>query len=202
MKGLRPALLRWYDANRRDLPWRRTRDPYAIWISETMLQQTRVETVIPRYLGFLRRFPDLASLAAADESEVLAEWAGLGYYRRARQLHAASRQLMDNGGEFPRSAAALRLLTGFGAYTAGAVASIAFEEPIRAVDGNVERVIARLLALPEDPGKGEGARTVRAVADDGNEKAFQVRVRIDTPQEIEYYRHGGILHYVLRQLAA
>ncbi len=158
-------LVDWYREHQRDLPWRRTRDPYAIWVSEVMLQQTRVEAVVGRYQQFMRRFPDIGSLAVADESEVLAQWAGLGYYRRARQLHAAARRVVEQeGGRLPRVAAALRLLPGFGAYTAGAVASIAFDQPVPAVDGNVERVISRLLALDENPKKGAAAVTVREVA--------------------------------------
>jgi len=163
-RSLARSLVRWYRAHARDLPWRRRRDPYAIWVSEVMLQQTRVEAVVGRYEAFLRRFPDLASLAAADPAEVLAEWAGLGYYRRARQMHAAAQAVQRDGGELPRTATALRLLPGFGAYTAGAVASIAFDEAVPAVDGNVERVLSRLLALPGDPARGEAAAVVRASA--------------------------------------
>jgi A/G-specific adenine glycosylase len=130
-----------------------------------MLQQTRVEAVRARWERFLERFPSLAELATAPQSEVLAEWAGLGYYRRARQLHEAARSIARNsGGELPREAAALRLLPGFGPYTAGAVASIAFDEPVAAVDGNVERVISRLLALDGDPKRGESAKLIRNAA--------------------------------------
>jgi A/G-specific adenine glycosylase len=142
---VRGELLRWYDANRRDLPWRRTSDPYAIWISETMLQQTRVETVIPYYERFLSDFPDVASLASADEEEVLERWAGLGYYSRARNLHKAARAVAsDFGGELPGDVDALRQLPGVGRYTAGALASIAFDKPEAIVDGNVARVLSRL----------------------------------------------------------
>ena len=140
------AFLRWYDANRRDLPWRHTRDPYRIWISEIMLQQTRVAVVIDRYERFLRRFPSVRALARAQENEVLAEWSGLGYYRRARNLHAAAKRLMqEHAGEFPSSSDALRKLPGIGRYTAAAIASIAFGEPVAVVDGNVERVLRRML---------------------------------------------------------
>lgn len=163
-RPLADRLLDWYRREARDLPWRRTRDPYRIWVSEIMLQQTRVESVLGRYERFLARFPDVRSLAAADEKEVLAEWAGLGYYRRARQLHAAARQVVESGGELPTSSAALRLLPGFGRYTAGAVASIAFGEEVSAVDGNVERVLARLLALESDPKRGPGAEVIRESA--------------------------------------
>jgi len=165
VRALAADLLDWYGAEARDLPWRQTRDPYAIWVSEVMLQQTRVEVVVNRWGSFLERFPDLASLAAAPEAEVLAEWAGLGYYRRVRSLHQAACELADRGvDELPRSSAELRLLPGFGAYTAGAVASIAFGERVPAVDGNVERVFARLLALPGDPARGVARSEVRAWA--------------------------------------
>jgi A/G-specific adenine glycosylase len=164
-RSLTRDLLRWYEEAARDLPWRHCRDPYGIWVSEIMLQQTRVEVVVGRWQRFLDRFPDIESLAAAPEAEVLAEWAGLGYYRRARSLHRAARELVDRGvRELPRSAAELRLLPGFGAYTAGAVASIAFGERVPAVDGNVERVIARLLALESDPSKGAAKKIVHAAA--------------------------------------
>lgn len=144
----RRALLRWYDANRRDLPWRRTHDPYRIWISEIMLQQTRVAVVIERYRRFLRRFPSVRSLARAKENSVLAEWSGLGYYRRARNLHAAARVVMrERAGQFPRSVEELRTLPGVGRYTAAAVASIAFAEPVAVVDGNVDRVLGRVFKV-------------------------------------------------------
>jgi A/G-specific adenine glycosylase len=143
----------WYRRARRDLPWRRTRDPYRIWLSETMLQQTRVETVIPFYARFLARFPTLESLADAAEDDVLACWAGLGYYARARNLRrAAAAVVRDHGGELPRDAAVLATLPGVGRYTVGALRSIAFGEPAALVDGNVRRVLARLagLASPSD----------------------------------------------------
>jgi A/G-specific adenine glycosylase len=138
------ALLAWYDQNRRDLPWRKTRDPYRVWISEIMLQQTRVAAVLPRYEQFLCRFPSVKNLAAARESSVLAQWSGLGYYRRARNLHAAAR-LIAQGKIFPQTAEAWRALPGIGRYTAAAIASIAFNEPVAVLDGNVERVLRRVL---------------------------------------------------------
>jgi A/G-specific adenine glycosylase len=141
----RAALLRWFAGNRRDLPWRRTRDPYCIWISEIMLQQTRVGAVLDRYTEFLRRFPDVATLAAAKPRDVLAAWSGLGYYRRARALHQAARIVVrDHAGQLPCASDTLRLLPGIGRYTAAAVASIAFDEPCAVVDGNVERVVRRV----------------------------------------------------------
>lgn len=161
-RALARDLLAWYELAARDLPWRHTRDPYAIWVSEVMLQQTRVEVVAGRWQRFLDRFPDIATLSTAPESEVLAEWAGLGYYRRARSLHRAAQELIARGVDaLPGSCAELRLLPGFGTYTAGAVASIAFAERVAAVDGNVERVMARLMALPEDPARGAARDTVR-----------------------------------------
>lgn len=142
---LRAALLRWYRRSRRDLPWRRTRDPYAIWVSEVLLQQTTVGAALPRYSAFLARFPDVEALAAAEEAEVLAEWSGLGYYSRARNLSRAARAIVARGG-FPRTAEELRTLPGVGPYTAAAVASIAFDEPVPCLDGNVVRVLSRVLA--------------------------------------------------------
>ncbi|HEV8374951.1 MAG TPA: A/G-specific adenine glycosylase [Candidatus Polarisedimenticolia bacterium] len=148
--AIRPAarkLLAWYRRHQRDLPWRRTRNPYRIWISEVMLQQTQVATVIPYYRRFLERFPDVEALARAREQDVLAVWSGLGYYRRARHLHAAARVLLrEHQGRIPRDLAALRRLPGIGRYTAGALASIAFDRPEPAIDGNAERVLSRFLA--------------------------------------------------------
>ncbi len=138
-------LLGWYERHRRDLPWRESRDPYRVWLSEIMLQQTRVAAVIGHYHGFLQRFPTVEKLASAREASVLAAWSGLGYYRRARLLHAAAKVVVrEHGGEFPRTAAALRELPGVGRYTAAAISSIAFGEPVAVVDGNVERVLQRM----------------------------------------------------------
>jgi A/G-specific adenine glycosylase len=146
--SVRTALLAWYRAAKRDLPWRRTRDPYAIWIAETMLQQTRVETVIPYYERFLARFPDVHALADADLDDVLSHWAGLGYYTRARNLKRAAAAVAErHGGRLPDGVDALRELPGVGRYTAGAIASIAFDHPAPIVDGNVARVLARLVGL-------------------------------------------------------
>jgi A/G-specific adenine glycosylase len=138
----------WFERHKRDLEWRGTRDPYAIWISEIMLQQTRVETVRDYYSRFLARFPDVATLAAADQEDVLEAWSGLGYYRRARLLHRGARYVLnEHAGELPQRAADLRAVPGVGPYTAGAIASIAFDRPVALVDGNVARVISRLLAI-------------------------------------------------------
>lgn len=153
----RKALHTWYRKHARVLPWRGIRDPYATWLSEIMLQQTRVATVIERYTEFLRRFPTIADLAAAPEDDVLALWSGLGYYRRARMLHRGAQFVIrELNGELPSTAAALRTLPGVGEYTAAAIASIAFAESIAVLDGNVERVLFRLLGLPE--GKTAAAR--------------------------------------------
>lgn len=148
MHELREALLEWYDRSARDLPWRRTRDPYAIWVSEVMLQQTRVETVIPYYERFLRRFPTLSDLAAADEDAVLAAFSGLGYYRRARLLHAGVRDVVARyAGEVPEDPSARRSLPGIGRYTSGAIGSIAFGRAEPLVDGNVARVLSRIVGI-------------------------------------------------------
>src|ERR1700722_14792268 len=148
-REFRARLLPWYDAHARDLPWRKSHDPYCVWLSEIMLQQTRVAAVIEHYHEFLRRFPTVQKLAAAREASVLAAWRGLGYYRRARMLHAAAKLVVGNpGGKFPPMAAELLTLPGVGRYTAAAIASIAFGEPEAVVDGNVERVLRRLSGKP------------------------------------------------------
>ena len=140
----RRRLLAWYDAHARDLPWRRSQDPYRVWLSEVMLQQTRVAAVIGHYHEFLRRFPTVEKLVRAREASVLAAWSGLGYYRRARMLHAAAKVVVrELGGKFPETAEELRELPGVGRYTAAAIASFAFGEPVAVVDGNVERVLQR-----------------------------------------------------------
>jgi A/G-specific adenine glycosylase len=142
---MRQALLAWYGAHKRNLPWRTTRDPYRIWVSEIMLQQTRVAAVLEHYRRFLEAFPNVQALAGASEPEVLALWSGLGYYRRARMLHRAAKVVANElAGAMPRTAAELLALPGVGTYTSAAVASIAFDEPVAVVDGNVERVLARV----------------------------------------------------------
>jgi A/G-specific adenine glycosylase len=164
---MRLELLNWYHRNKRDLPWRQTSDPYAIWVSEIMLQQTRVAVVIERYTAFLQRFPTLHSLAAAEEQDVLALWSGLGYYRRARMLHRAAKEVVANhAGHMPTTAAELRKLPGIGSYTAAAIASIAHNQPIAVVDGNVERVLSRIHAWHSRDTASEAAvrRKVEAFA--------------------------------------
>lgn len=149
---IKPALItslaQWFKQNARDLPWRRNPTPYRVWVSEVMLQQTRVEVVRDYFRRFMKRFPSLKALAAAPEDDVLAAWSGLGYYRRARMLHAAAKRILaHHGGRFPRDAEAIEALPGVGRYTAGAIRSIAFNEPAPIVDGNIERVFARLFAI-------------------------------------------------------
>jgi A/G-specific adenine glycosylase len=148
-------LLTWYDRHRRDLPWRakpgEMADPYRVWLSEIMLQQTTVTAVAPYYRAFLKRWPDVRRLAAATLDEVCGVWAGLGYYSRARNLHRAAQAIVrDHGGQFPRMPEALRALPGVGAYTSAAIAAIAFGEPVAAMDGNAERVVARLHAVEDE----------------------------------------------------
>jgi A/G-specific adenine glycosylase len=145
-------LLRWYRRHKRALPWRRTSDPYLIWISEIMLQQTQVATVVPYFTRFVAAFPTLVALAEADEREVLRQWEGLGYYRRARQLHSAARVVVDRfRGEFPRDLDAARQLPGIGRYTAGAIVSIAFDMPAPILEANTVRLFSRLIALRDAP---------------------------------------------------
>ena len=159
----RRLLLGWYRGHARELPWRGIDDPYATWLSEIMLQQTRVATVIDRYREFLQRFPTLQSLAAAEENDVLALWSGLGYYRRARMLHRGAQFVVGElQGKMPRTAAELKALPGVGDYTAAAIASIAFGEGVAVVDGNVERVLLRLMGLPEERTTKGRARVTRA----------------------------------------
>jgi A/G-specific adenine glycosylase len=146
---LRTKLLAWYGVHARDLPWRSSRDPYRVWVSEIMLQQTRVAAVIEHYHEFLGRFPSVENLAAARESSVLAAWSGLGYYRRARMLYRAAKDVVHKrGGKFPQTAEDWRALPGIGRYTAAAIASIARGEPVAVVDGNVERVLQRIAGKP------------------------------------------------------
>lgn len=160
-EAVRSHLLRWFDASKRDLPWRRTRDPYRIFVAEYLLQRTRVASGAPYYERFLERFPDVRSLAAASEDEVLRAWEGLGFYRRARNLHQAARVVVEkHGGQIPETAAELEELPGIGPYTAGAVASIAFGKPVAAVDGNVTRVLSRLFRIEVDVTKTSGWREV------------------------------------------
>jgi A/G-specific adenine glycosylase len=165
---IRAAMQVWFAGTRRarGLPWRETKDPYAVWLSEVMLQQTRAPTAIPYYQRFLAAFPTVAALAEAPEDRVLSLWSGLGYYRRARMLHAAAKQVVTEwGGRFPREPEQLRQLHGVGAYTAGAVASIAYGRPAAVVDGNVARVLSRLFAVRDDVWSASGSARIWALAD-------------------------------------
>ena len=163
---LRRDLLTWYKSHQRDLPWRRTRDPYRIWVSEVMLQQTQVATVIPFYHRFVQRFPDLAALARADIQAVLKHWEGLGYYRRAHHLHRAARLLVESGdGRVPDRHQAFRALPGVGDYIANAVMSIAFDRPRAVVDGNVKRVLARLGGIADPVNQSAVHRVFQRMAD-------------------------------------
>jgi A/G-specific adenine glycosylase len=183
-------LLEWFDRHARTLPWRQSKDPYRIWLSEVMLQQTRVETVLPYYDRFLERFPSVEALADAELDQVLALWSGLGYYRRARQLHAAAQAIRDRG-SFPVTVEELSKLPGIGAYTAAAVGSIAFGVVAPVMDGNVERVLSRRLASAESP-KATRARTrlLAAAADlldparagDSNQALMEVGATVCLPR--------------------
>ena len=158
-------LLAWYEGSSRDLPWRRTKDPYAIWVAEIMLQQTRVETVVAYYERFLARFPTLDSLIGASLDDVLKAWEGLGYYARARNLHAAACMVVQElGGHLPATPEALLLLPGVGRYTAAAIASIAFGHDAVALDGNLYRVLCRIFAIDDDPGRPKTQRQLENLA--------------------------------------
>jgi len=182
-RSLRRELLRWYDAHRRELPWRRDRDFYRVWVSEIMLQQTRVAAVLEHYARFLRRFPTLESLAAAREASVLAMWSGLGYYHRARRMHAAAKVIVrERHGEFPQTAEQWLALPGIGRYTAAAIASIAFDEPVAVVDGNVERVLQRLTGNAGDAWEQAQALLDRKRPGDFNQAMMELGATICTPR--------------------
>lgn len=164
-KSFTQTILSWYDQGHRDLPWRRTQDPYRIWISEIMLQQTRAETVVSYYERFLARYPTVQNLASAPEEELLKAWEGLGYYSRARSLQKAAKEIVARyGGQLPADLEKLRALPGIGDYTAGAIASIAFGIPAAAVDGNVERVLCRWDAIKDEVGTPTVRRQIAARA--------------------------------------
>lgn len=188
----RKKLLDWFAAQRRDLPWRRTKDPYRVWLSETMLQQTRVAAVIPYYERFLERFPDVRSLAEAPEEEVLRLWSGLGYYSRARNLQRAAREIvLRHGGEFPRRLDDALDLPGIGRYTSAAILSIAYGEPLAVLDGNVGRVLARLEAVRGDLRKPHRWNQLQTSADtlldrrapgDWNQAMMELGATVCTPR--------------------
>lgn len=160
MDNFGEILIKWYQDNKRDLPWRRTKNPYLIWISEIILQQTRVAQGYDYYQRFVKRFPDVFSLAAADEDEVMKYWQGLGYYSRARNLHAAARSMADAGG-FPKTYKEVLALKGVGEYTAAAICSFAYGMPYAVVDGNVYRVLSRWLGIETPIDSAEGKRILR-----------------------------------------
>ena len=169
-------LLKWFAENARDLPWRRTQDPYAIWVSEIMLQQTQVKTVIPYWERWMNRLPDVAALANAREDTVIKLWEGLGYYSRVRNMQKAARLIPDeHGGRFPRDLAGVLALPGVGRYTGGAVCSIAFNQPEPIVDGNVTRVLARLLGIEESTKDKLVLERIWSAADDLVKHAFSLQ---------------------------
>jgi len=166
-RRFRQRLLAWYAKHRRDLPWRKSKNPYRVWVSEVMLQQTQVETVKAYFQRFLKEFPTIKKLAAADEQEVLRLWEGLGYYRRARQLHAAAQQIVEvHGGRFPSDLKTLQTLPGIGRYTAGAIASIAFDKRAPILEANTIRLFSRLLAYRGDPTKSAGQKLLWQTAEE------------------------------------
>ena len=181
---MRAALLRWYDRNKRDLPWRKTRDPYAIWVSETMLQQTRVATVLPYYRRFMEAFPSVEALDRAPLDAVRGVWSGLGYYRRAANLKQAARLVVSHhGGRLPADYQALLRLPGIGRYTAGAIMSIAFDRRYPATDGNVRRVYTRLLGLTDLPGIDKSAEEMvsRSRPGDFNQAVMELGATVCLP---------------------
>jgi len=166
LTGFSTTLLKWFYGNKRELPWRETKDPYKVWLSEIMLQQTRVNQAMDYYLGFIKKFPSVNSLAAAKEVEVLKMWQGLGYYSRARNLHHAAKTVVQKfAGEFPGSFHELLQLKGVGKYTAAAIASICFSEPTAVVDGNVMRVLSRLMGIREAVDSKDGIKKIQSLAD-------------------------------------
>lgn len=207
------SLLEWYRRNRRDLPWRQGPDPYRVWLSEVMLQQTRAEAVIPYYRRFLEHLPTLEDLAGASEEQVLALWSGLGYYRRARSLLLGARWIESkHGGHFPKEIAAALRIPGVGPYTAAAVLSIAYDLPHPVIDGNVERVVTRLIRFAGNPRRQNGKQQLRNVlrswmpptrAGDFNQAMMELGATVCTPvapacpscpvrQNCEAFRHGEV----------
>lgn len=163
----RRKLLAWYAKHERDLPWRKSSDPYRVWVSEVMLQQTQVETVKAYFQRFMKAFPTVCHLATADEQDVLKQWEGLGYYRRARGLHAAAKVIVaEHQGEFPADVTSLMTLPGIGRYTAGAIVSIAYDKPAPILEANTIRLFARLIAYRDDPTKSAGQRRLWATAEE------------------------------------
>jgi A/G-specific adenine glycosylase len=164
MLSFQESILSWYDENKRDLPWRKTNSAYFIWISEVILQQTRVEQGLPFYRRFVERFPDVNSLAAAEENQVLAVWKGLGYYSRARKLHHAAKLIVEQGQGFPNSFNSLINFPGIGPYTAGAIASIAYNEPVPALDGNAFRIMSRVFNVSNPISSSKAQKLIQSLA--------------------------------------
>jgi len=188
MKDFSARLVEWYLQNKRELPWRTTKDPYKIWLSEIILQQTRVAQGLPYYLKFIEKYPNVRALANADEQEVLRLWQGLGYYSRARNLHAAAKYVANElGGNFPDSYQKLKQLKGVGDYTAAAIASFAYQEKVAVVDGNVYRVLARLFGIEIDINSNEGKKTFSKLA---NELITQYQPDLHNQAMMEF----GALH--------
>lgn len=189
---IRRELLDWYRKNRRDLPWRKNKDPYRIWVSEIMLQQTRVDTVIPYYERFMELFPTLQDLAKATDDQVVKAWEGLGYYSRARNLHAAVKEVVAKyGGRVPSEPETISKLKGIGPYTKGAILSIAYDKKVPAVDGNVMRVFSRLFAITDDIAKQSTRKKMERIAEtlipesapgDFNQALMELGALICTPQ--------------------
>ena len=190
-REFRSRLLAWYDAHKRDLPWRRSRDPYAIWVSEIMLQQTRVAAVIERYTAFMDRLPTVAAMAAAAEADVLALWSGLGYYRRARMMHQAAKVVAtDYAGKMPDTAVLLQRLPGIGSYTSAAIASIGFGEAVAVVDGNVERVVMRLFGWGEEVAAPNGNRNSPTMHGPISRAGLDARIRQQAAKLLDHARPG------------
>ena len=217
--SFRQKLLAWYDKNKRDLPWRRSKNPYHIWVSEIMLQQTRVDTVIPYYERFLDWFPTVESLANAPEERLLKAWEGLGYYSRVRNMQTAAQQIMEDfDGEFPSTYEGISSLKGIGPYTAGAISSIAFNLPQPAVDGNVMRVLARLFEVNHDIGNPSNRKIFQAMMEvlidpdrpgDFNQALMDLGSDIEAPvnprpeespvkEFSAAYQHGTMDHYPIK----
>lgn len=213
LQSFQKKLLVWYEDHHRDLPWRRTREPYRIWLSEVMLQQTRVETVIPYYERFLNRFPKVESLAQAPTEQVLKLWEGLGYYNRARNLHAAAKEVCEKyGGKLPKSSQELKKLSGFGPYTSNAIASIAFGEPVAVVDGNVRRVISRVFETEKNMDSLAQALIHPKKPSDHNQAMMELGARICIPKSprcrdcpiknhCSAFAHGTVLQYPQKTLS-
>ena len=193
LKDFRQSLMTWYDGHRRDMPWRETRDPYAVWISEIMLQQTRVDQVLPYYERFMARFPTVVDLGAASLEEVLKAWEGLGYYARARNLLRAARKIVDrHGGRIPDDPGQISTLPGIGPYTAAAILSIAYGRDLPVVDGNVVRVLSRLFHITDDPAVSATKKRMGVLADrllakgragDFNQAMMELGATICTPRQ-------------------